>query len=189
MEEKACPKATRIGLRFDLPKLQLVHFVPPRRHADHYRPLPVSFAGITIQASESAKLLGVVLDHKLTFRSHVELAQKRGMNAMLALSRTSSPTFGLPHSYMRQLFQTVVIPRMEYALPVWFKPVMFGFMLIGLAWVIVFYVSGGVLPVPTLNSWNILIGLGIMFGLIGWALTSIRPVALRGDAVREDAAV
>ena len=54
--------------------------------------------------------------------------------------------------------------------PVWFKPVMFGFMLIGLAWVIVFYVSGGTLPVPTLNSWNILIGFGIMF--VGFLMTT-----------------
>ena len=30
--------------------------------------------------------------------------------------------------------------------PVWFKPVMFGFMLLGLAWIIVFYVSQGRLP-------------------------------------------
>ena len=30
--------------------------------------------------------------------------------------------------------------------PVWFKPVMFGFMLVGLAWIIVFYVSQGRLP-------------------------------------------
>jgi hypothetical protein len=54
--------------------------------------------------------------------------------------------------------------------PVWFKPVMFGFMLIGLAWVIVFYISGGTLPVPTLASWNILIGFGIMF--VGFLMTT-----------------
>ncbi|KAJ7149186.1 hypothetical protein C8R43DRAFT_874658, partial [Mycena crocata] len=120
MEENACPTATRIGLRFDLPKFQLLHFVSPRRHADHYRPLPASFAGITVPASETAKLLGVVLDFKLTFRNHVELAQSRGMKAMLALSRISTPTLGLPHSFIRQLFQTVVVPRMEYGLPVWY---------------------------------------------------------------------
>ncbi|KAJ7608098.1 hypothetical protein DFH06DRAFT_911551, partial [Mycena polygramma] len=50
-------------------------------------------------------------------------AQSRGTKAVLALSRISSPTFGLPHAYTRQHFQTVVIPRMEYALPVWYKPV------------------------------------------------------------------
>jgi hypothetical protein len=54
--------------------------------------------------------------------------------------------------------------------PVWFKPVMFGFMLIGLAWIIVFYVSGSQLPVRDLGSWNILVGFGIMF--IGFLMTT-----------------
>lgn len=54
--------------------------------------------------------------------------------------------------------------------PVWFKPVMFGFMLTGLIWIIVFYVSGTSLPVPELGTWNILVGFGIMF--IGFLMTT-----------------
>ena len=54
--------------------------------------------------------------------------------------------------------------------PVWFKPVMFGFMLLGLVWIIVFYVSGSTLPIPQLHSWNILIGFGIL--LVGFLMTT-----------------
>jgi hypothetical protein len=54
--------------------------------------------------------------------------------------------------------------------PVWFKPIMFGFMLLGLAWVIVFYVSQGAWPIASLASWNILIGFGIAF--IGFLMTT-----------------
>ena len=54
--------------------------------------------------------------------------------------------------------------------PVWFKPVMFGFMLIGLIWIIVFYLSQTQLPIPALGSWNILVGFGIMF--IGFLMTT-----------------
>ena len=54
--------------------------------------------------------------------------------------------------------------------PVWFKPIMFGFMLLGLAWIIVFYVSGSSAPIPSLGTWNILIGFGIMF--IGFLMTT-----------------
>jgi hypothetical protein len=54
--------------------------------------------------------------------------------------------------------------------PVWFKPIMFGFMLLGLLWIIVFYVSNGVLPIPAAGSWNILIGFGIAF--IGFLMTT-----------------
>jgi hypothetical protein len=106
-----------------IPPIILVHFVSPRRHKDHYRAIPLTIGDITIEASTSAKLLGVILDYKLNFRNHVELAQKRGTKAALAISRIASPSFGLPHSYVRQLFLTIVVPRMEYALPVWYKPV------------------------------------------------------------------
>lgn len=54
--------------------------------------------------------------------------------------------------------------------PVWFKPVMFGFMLLGLAWIIVFYVSQAKFPIPDLGSWNILIGFGIAF--VGFLMTT-----------------
>ncbi|WP_430591830.1 cell division protein CrgA [Humidisolicoccus flavus] len=54
--------------------------------------------------------------------------------------------------------------------PAWFKPVMFGFMIFGFLWVIVYYISGTVYPVATLGSWNIVIGFGIMF--IGFLMTT-----------------
>jgi len=55
--------------------------------------------------------------------------------------------------------------------PVWFKPIMFGFMLIGLIWIIVFYVSGSTqLPIPQLGSGNILVGFGFL--IIGFFMTT-----------------
>lgn len=53
---------------------------------------------------------------------------------------------------------------------VWFKPVMFGFMLLGLIWIIVFYVSNNTLPIPGIGAGNILIGFGIMF--VGFLMTT-----------------
>lgn len=47
--------------------------------------------------------------------------------------------------------------------PVWFIPVMVGLMLVGLAWIMVFYISGAVYPIPDIGSWNLIIGFGIAF--------------------------
>jgi hypothetical protein len=47
---------------------------------------------------------------------------------------------------------------------------MFGLMLIGLAWIIVFYVSQGTLPVPQFGQGNILVGFGILF--VGFLMTT-----------------
>lgn len=54
--------------------------------------------------------------------------------------------------------------------PVWFKPLMFGFMLLGLAWLLAYYISGSTFPLPELGNNNIWIGIGIM--LIGFLMTT-----------------
>lgn len=54
--------------------------------------------------------------------------------------------------------------------PVWYMPLMIGFMVVGLLWIIVFYLSGSLYPIPGLGSWNILIGFGIAF--VGFLMTT-----------------
>ena len=54
--------------------------------------------------------------------------------------------------------------------PLWYKIIMFGLMLLGLAWVVVFYISGSaMLPVPAIGNWNILVGFGLI--MIGFMMT------------------
>ena len=54
--------------------------------------------------------------------------------------------------------------------PVWFKPIMLGLMILGLLWVIVFYLSNQALPIPGIAGWNLVIGFGIAF--IGFLMTT-----------------
>jgi len=54
--------------------------------------------------------------------------------------------------------------------PAWFKPVMFGLMLLGLAWILTYYISGTGWPVPPLGAWNIGVGFAIMF--VGFLMTT-----------------
>lgn len=54
--------------------------------------------------------------------------------------------------------------------PIWFKPIMFGLMLLGLIWIIVYYISQSALPIADLGDGNILVGFGIMF--VGFLMTT-----------------
>ena len=60
--------------------------------------------------------------------------------------------------------------------PVWFKPVMFGFMLLGFIWIITYYVTEAQYPLGAatkpidLQNWNILIGFGI--AMVGFMMTT-----------------
>lgn len=53
---------------------------------------------------------------------------------------------------------------------VWFKPIMIGLMLLGLVWVLVFYLSGSQFPIPGIGAWNLVIGFGIAFA--GFLMTT-----------------
>jgi hypothetical protein len=49
--------------------------------------------------------------------------------------------------------------------PRWLVPVMVAFLLIGLAWIAVFYVTGGDIPgMIEIGNWNLLIGFGFIIG-------------------------
>lgn len=63
-------------------------------------------------------------------------------------------------------------PAADAPNPVWFKPVMFGFMLLGLLWIVTYYFTFSTLslPVPALGQNNIFVGFGIMF--IGFLMTT-----------------
>lgn len=54
--------------------------------------------------------------------------------------------------------------------PAWFKPIMVGLMLVGLAWVLVFYLSGSLFPIPGIGALNLLIGFAIAF--VGFLMTT-----------------
>ena len=48
--------------------------------------------------------------------------------------------------------------------PRWLVPTMLGTLLVGLAWIATFYVSGSSLPVSALGSWNLVVGFGFLVG-------------------------
>lgn len=52
----------------------------------------------------------------------------------------------------------------------WVAPVMLALFLIGLAWIVVFYVTDGSLPVKSLGNWNIVVGFGFIAG--GFAVST-----------------
>lgn len=62
------------------------------------------------------------------------------------------------------------VARDPDANPPWFKPLMFGFLILGFLWIIVYYLSQGRLPIQELGAWNIAVGFGIAF--IGFLMTT-----------------
>jgi hypothetical protein len=54
--------------------------------------------------------------------------------------------------------------------PRWYVPVMLGLMVLGLIWVVVFYISQTAYPVPKIGNWNLVIGFAVL--LTGFGMTT-----------------
>ena len=52
----------------------------------------------------------------------------------------------------------------------WFLPVMVTLMLVGLLWIITYYISDGRFPIPNIGNWNI--GIGFAIALAGFMMTT-----------------
>lgn len=52
--------------------------------------------------------------------------------------------------------------------PQWYAPVMVGFLVLGLIWIVVYYLSQTEYPVPDIGNWNLVAGFGIL--LVGFGM-------------------
>jgi hypothetical protein len=48
--------------------------------------------------------------------------------------------------------------------PPWLVPTMLGLLLVGLAWIALYYVTGGNLPISALGAWNLAVGFTLIIG-------------------------
>lgn len=51
--------------------------------------------------------------------------------------------------------------------PPWVAPLMVGLFLVGIVWLILFYVTNNALPAKPLGNWNLLVGFGFMVAGFG----------------------
>lgn len=54
--------------------------------------------------------------------------------------------------------------------PAWFSVLVLGTMVVGVAWLVTYYLSGGTLPVRDLEAWNVLVG--FVWIALGFALST-----------------
>lgn len=72
----------------------------------------------------------------------------------------------MPKSKVRKKAVYTPPPRTSKAKvsPPWLVPLMLACLLVGLAWIAIFYISGQSLPVSALHQWNLVVGFALIVG-------------------------
>jgi len=107
--------ARRTGSCFAAEKTELIHITRKRKEQSQGQ---LVMNGNTIKPSTTAKLLGVIFDHELRWKEHVQQAVKRATKVNIALGGLRQ----LRPEQMRQLYEACVTPVVDYASTVWHDP-------------------------------------------------------------------
>ena len=76
---------------------------------------------VTIKFSEDIKYLGVTLDSKLLWNSHIKRTKEKAVKALMACRSVVGQRWGLKPAMMRWIYLMVVRPMVNYASFVWWR--------------------------------------------------------------------
>ena len=112
----------------EMNKLALVDFTHSHEKAKGVQPLTLTqpIGGINhihqIKPSPNAKLLGVVLDERLSWSAQHERVREKAVKWTSAFRRYTKVTLGIRMIDARRLYNAVAVPRICYAADIWYHP-------------------------------------------------------------------
>ena len=83
----------------------------------------IEVCGESIELSNEVKLLGITLDSKLTFNTHIDNITKKCIGTLFQCKRAIGPTWGLSPKVCHWIDTAIIIPTLVYCSMVWIRAV------------------------------------------------------------------
>ena len=104
------------GLSFAATKTVVVLFGHSRKRLR----LPcLAMAGVPLEYSKEAKYLGITLDHKLTFKTHIRNKCNKATRLLMATRKAIGQFWGPTLQATKWIYETMVRPILLYGSLVW----------------------------------------------------------------------
>ena len=82
---------------------------------------PISVGGSTISLFKTVKFLGVTLDNKLNYNTHIDNVTQKVTAALMQYKRAVGPMWGLSPKTCMWIYTTAVRPILSYSATVWVR--------------------------------------------------------------------
>ena len=112
--EKCCDTK---GLNISALKTKIVTFTWNR----HWTMRPISVGRSIIALSKTVKFLGVTLDNKLNYNTHIDNVAQKATAALMQCKRAVGPMWGLSPKTCKWIYKTVIRPILSYSATVWVR--------------------------------------------------------------------
>ena len=113
---KAVKWGNKNGLTFGAAKTVAVVFASTKIPK---LPKPLMVDGQEVQYSEEVKYLGVTLDSKLSFQSHISLKIKKAKNLIFNIKKAIGQLWGPSPAMMRWMYTGIIRPTLTYGAIIW----------------------------------------------------------------------
>jgi len=90
-----------------------------RRKRKESRAIKVYLNNKLLEQITTMKYLGIILDHKFTFKDHISYAAERCATLIHSLSRLAKVTWGIKHEALKTIYKGAILPLLLYGAPVW----------------------------------------------------------------------
>ena len=104
------------GLELSTEKTRLVLFTWKRKFSINY---PVIINNEALSFSTEVKYLGLILDHKLNWKKHIDYISGKANQSLNTAKRTIGKNWGLSAKTVKWLYKSVVLPTITYGCHVW----------------------------------------------------------------------
>ena len=110
--------ARKWRLKLSIVKTEFCIFSLDNQVLDEARNYIFDIDGQIVKHNPKPKLLGITLDEKLKFETHIELVERKALRSLNSLRKVKETEI-ISTSCMLQLYKALIIPQLEYAASVW----------------------------------------------------------------------
>lgn len=89
------------------------------------RECTLQVGGIEVHPSAKVKLLGIIIDERLSFTPHVRYAIEKALSIFKLTCRATSPTWGLSPDLVKRIYLQIVEPTIMYGIEIWHRALRF----------------------------------------------------------------
>ena len=107
------------GLNISALKTKIVMFTWNRKWTIR----PIKVCGQTIELSKEVKLLGITIDNKLNFNTHIDTITKKCIGSLFQCKRAMGPTWGLSPKVCKWIYTSIIKPTLAYGAVIWIRAV------------------------------------------------------------------
>ena len=90
-----------------------------RRKRKAQKEIPIYLNNKAIPQVNSIKYLGIIFDHKLTFKEHIQHMAEKCTKLIFSLSKSAKLNWGFDHKALKTIYVGGIPPILTYGVPVW----------------------------------------------------------------------